>query len=131
MLTPLGHVLWTAVFGAAVFAAARGGRRYRLTFGVIAAYVGVAVLHGLWDSMGGISELLSVLVTGNAVPALEYGFARRGAAQEVAALSTVFYVGGLAVLSIVGIAVLVALIRRRRGPDAAVVDRHFESGARA
>jgi RsiW-degrading membrane proteinase PrsW (M82 family) len=129
VLTPLGHVLWTAVFGAALFAAARDGRRYRITIGVIGAFLGVALLHALWDSMGGIATILAVLVTGNAVPAIEYGFVRPGTAAAVQELWTVFYVGGLAVLSIIGILALLGLVRRRRGRDAEVVERHFAGTA--
>jgi protease PrsW len=127
VLTPLGHVLWTAVFGAALFAASRDGRHYRSTLGVIGTFVGVAVLHALWDSMGGIAAVLAVVVTGNAVPALEFGFVRPGTAAAVQELSTVFYIVGLGVLSLIGILVLVALMRRRRGRDAEVVDRHYEA----
>jgi hypothetical protein len=92
---------------------------------VVVAFIGVALLHGLWDSMGGISTLLAVLVTGNAVPALEYGFVRPDTAHAVSELTTVFYVGGLAVLSILGILALVLVSRRTRGRDAEVVGRHF------
>jgi len=125
VLTPLGHVLWTAVFGAALFAASRDGIRYRYTWGVLGTFLGVSVLHALWDAMGGIASLLAVVVTGNAVPALEHGFVRPGTAQEVQDLSTGFYVAGLAVLSLIGVLALVWLIRRRRGRDAEVVERHF------
>jgi protease PrsW len=125
LLTPLGHVLWTAVLGAAIFAASRDGRRYRYTWGVVAAYVGVSVLHGLWDSMGGLSAVLAVLVTGNRiVPALEYGFVRAGTAAEVSTLSTVFYVVGLAIISIIGIVALVVLVRRHRRRDLSVLEQH-------
>ena len=125
VLTPLGHVLWTAVFGAALFAAARDGRRYRITVGVIGVFIGVALLHALWDSMGNIAAVLAVVVTGNAAPVLEYGFVRPGTAAAVQDLSAGFYVLGLAVLSGIGIAVLAALVRRRRGRDAAVVEAHY------
>jgi RsiW-degrading membrane proteinase PrsW (M82 family) len=132
VLTPLGHVLWTAVFGAAVFAAARAGVRYRFSLGVIIAFIGVALLHGLWDSMGGISALLAVLVTGNAVvPALEYGFVRPDSAHAVSELTSVFYVGGLALVSLIGIVTLVVVNRRTRGRDAEVVDRHFADADRS
>jgi protease PrsW len=125
LLTPLGHVLWTAVLGAAIFAASRDGRRYRYTWVVVAAYVGVSVLHGLWDSMGGLSAVLAVLVTGNRiVPALEYGFVRAGTAAEVSTLSTVFYVVGLAIISIIGIVALVVLVRRHRRRDLSVLEQH-------
>lgn len=125
LLTPLGHVLWTAVFGAALFAAARDGRRYRFSFGVLVTFVVVAVLHALWDSMSTIAGIAAVVLTGNAVPAFEYGVLRPGTAAAVQELSTVFYVIGLAVLSAIGIAVLVGLVRRRRHRDAEVIERHY------
>jgi RsiW-degrading membrane proteinase PrsW (M82 family) len=125
LLTPLGHVLWTAVLGAALFAAARDGVRFRYTWGVLAAYVGVSVLHGLWDSMGGLSTIIAVVVSGNAVvPALRYGFVRPGTSAEVQELSTTFYVAGLAVISLIGIAALVVLVRHHRRRDESVVEQH-------
>lgn len=45
---PVGHPLWTALLAAALFAAARNGR-FRLSLGVVLAYLGVALMHGLWD----------------------------------------------------------------------------------
>jgi hypothetical protein len=92
---------------------------------VILTFVGVAVLHALWDSMGTIAGILAVVATGNVVPALEYGFLRPGTAAAVQNLSTVFYIGGIAVLSILGILVLAVLVRRRRGRDAEVVQAHY------
>ena len=125
VLTPLGHVLWTAVLGAAIFAASRDGRHYRYTWGVLGAYVGVSVLHGLWDSMSSLGVIVAVLVTGNRiVPALQYGFVRPGTAAEVTTLSSVFYVVGLAVISVIGIATLIALVRRHRRRDASVLEQH-------
>lgn len=56
---PFGHVLWSALLGAALFYAARKTGRFRLTGVVLGAYVGVAVLHGLWDSSQGIVEALT------------------------------------------------------------------------
>lgn len=58
---PVGHVLWSSLLGAAIFFAASKTGRFRLTFGVIGTYIGVAILHGLWDGAG---ELVSAL-TGN------------------------------------------------------------------
>jgi RsiW-degrading membrane proteinase PrsW (M82 family) len=125
LLTPLGHVLWTAVFGAALFAAARDGRRYRITLGVIGVFLGVSILHALWDSMSGIASILAVVITGNAVPALEYGMLRPGTGAAVQELTFAFYVVGLAVLSVIGILTLVGLVRRRHRRDAEVVDAHY------
>ena len=125
LLTPLGHVLWTAVFGAALFAAARDGRRYRFTLGVVGVFLAVSVLHALWDSMSGIASILALVLTGNAVPALEYGMLRPGTAAVVQELTFGFYVAGLAILSLIGILTLVGLVRRRRRRDAEVVDAHY------
>jgi RsiW-degrading membrane proteinase PrsW (M82 family) len=125
LLTPLGHVLWTAVFGAALFAAARDGRRYRITIGVIVTYVVVVVLHAFWDSMSTIAGILAVVLTGNVIPAFEYGVLRPGTVSRVQELSMVFYIVGLAVLSVIGIGVLIGLVRRRRNRDAEVVARHY------
>ncbi|GAA4738966.1 hypothetical protein GCM10025783_07150 [Amnibacterium soli] len=124
VLTPLGHVLWTAVLGAAVFAASRDGRRYRFTVGVVLAYVLVAVLHGLWDSMGGISTIIAIVATGNAVPAFEYGTLRTGTRGEVGAITTGVYVLGLGVVSVIGGLSLRAIVRRHRPRDRAMSQEH-------
>jgi len=73
LLSPFMHPLWSALLGAAIFAAAAKTGRFRLTFGVVGAYLGVAVLHGLWDSGGplvgiavgdaGIGVLASIVFT--------------------------------------------------------------------
>ncbi|WP_251046256.1 PrsW family glutamic-type intramembrane protease [Arthrobacter sp. ISL-85] len=115
VLTPVGHVLWTALLAAAVFAAADPvTSRYRYTRAVLTAFIGVAILHGLWDSMGGIAALLAFIVTGNAIPALEYGFLRPGTGAEVASLSSAFYVIGLITVSVLGLIALRRTLRRHR-----------------
>jgi RsiW-degrading membrane proteinase PrsW (M82 family) len=115
VMTPLGHVLWTALLGAVVFGAARrSAGRYRLTGAVVVAFIGVSILHGLWDSMGGIAALLAVIVTGNAIPALDYGFLRPGTDQAVASLSSEFYFAGLVVVSVIGLVSLRLTLGRRR-----------------
>jgi RsiW-degrading membrane proteinase PrsW (M82 family) len=63
LLSPLMHPLWSALLGAAIFHAASKTGHYRLTLGVVGAYLGVAVLHGLWDSSGSLVEI----ATGSAV----------------------------------------------------------------
>jgi RsiW-degrading membrane proteinase PrsW (M82 family) len=117
VLTPLGHVLWTAVLGAAIFAASRDGSRYRFRISVVVVYVLVAVLHGLWDSMGGISTIVAILATGNAVPALMYNTLRPGTQGEVGEISTGVYLLGLGVVSVLGGLALRWLIRRHRSRD--------------
>jgi protease PrsW len=118
VLTPVGHVLWTALLAAAVFGAADPvTARYRYTRGVLTAFIGVAILHGLWDSMGGIAALLAFIATGNTIPALEYGFLRPGTQAEVASLSSAFYVIGLIAVSVIGLVALRRTIRRHTSPE--------------
>jgi RsiW-degrading membrane proteinase PrsW (M82 family) len=57
ILGPFEHPVFTALFAAALFGASRNGR-FRLTFGVIGAYLGVAAVHGLIDSSGKLLELV-------------------------------------------------------------------------
>jgi RsiW-degrading membrane proteinase PrsW (M82 family) len=112
ILTPVCHVLWTALLGAVIFGATGRSTSYRLTGRVIVAFIVVVVLHALWDSMGGIAALLAVVVTGNAVPALDYGFLRPGTDAEVSSLSSLFYFLGLAVVAVAGLGGLRLALRR-------------------
>lgn len=59
LLAPVGHGLWTAILGGVIFAATRNGH-WRLTSSVVRAYVGVVILHALWDSM----SMIAIYVTG-------------------------------------------------------------------
>jgi len=59
ILEPFGHVLWTSLLGAALFAAAAKSGQFRLTLGVVGTYLGVAVLHGLWDGASPLVEDLT------------------------------------------------------------------------
>jgi protease PrsW len=64
ILTPLGHGLWTAILGGALFATAARHRRPRLTVGLLGWYALVALLHGFWDASQGIAVWLTLLLTG-------------------------------------------------------------------
>jgi protease PrsW len=116
ILSPVGHVLWTAILGAVLFGAARGGVRLRWSWTVLVAYVGVALLHGLWDSNSTISTLLAFVFTGTPFSAARGPYVP----SDVAALSTTLYVAGLAIVSAVGVAVLVTVLVRHRRRDRAV-----------
>ncbi len=124
VLTPLGHVLWTGLLGAVLFAASRDGRRYRLTWAVIGVYVLVSVLHGLWDSMSGIATLVALILTGNLVPAVTTNMLRAGTAGEVGGITTGLYLLGLGVTSVVGGLVLMAVVRRHRARDRSMSATH-------
>ena len=67
ILTPLGHGLWTAILGGALFATAAGHRRPRPTVGLLAWYAVVALLHGFWDAAQGIAVWLTLLLTSTPV----------------------------------------------------------------
>ena len=54
LLSRFAHGMWSAVIGGAVFAAAKRDRRLRLAWSVVIAYLGVALLHAAFDSIGGI-----------------------------------------------------------------------------
>lgn len=102
VLTPVGHVLWTAILGAAIFHAAAGGRKYKISWVIPGAFVLVALLHALWDSMSAISALLAVAVAGGTIRDLVYGQLPGPELTEIRHLSTVFYVVGLLIISAVG-----------------------------
>nr|WP_157887665.1 PrsW family glutamic-type intramembrane protease [Frondihabitans sp. PAMC 28766] len=56
ILTPVLHPLYTALFGAALFSSSRNGR-FRITWRVVYAYLGVALAHGLWDGGAGLLQV--------------------------------------------------------------------------
>ncbi|RVX46323.1 RsiW-degrading membrane proteinase PrsW (M82 family) [Nonomuraea polychroma] len=59
ILAPVGHGLWTAIAGGALFAA-----RGRFTVPVVLTYLGVSLLHALWDSMTAIAIAITLVLTG-------------------------------------------------------------------
>jgi protease PrsW len=50
VLAPVGHGTWTAILASVLFRESQGNR-FRINGKVIAAYLGVALLHGLWDGL--------------------------------------------------------------------------------
>ncbi|MGN7799942.1 PrsW family glutamic-type intramembrane protease [Leifsonia sp. 22587] len=54
---PFLHPVFSALLGAAVFAAARGGR-FRLTWSVVLAYLAVATAHGLFNGATWLAQVL-------------------------------------------------------------------------
>ncbi|MFF1878944.1 PrsW family intramembrane metalloprotease [Leifsonia sp. NPDC058230] len=112
--TPVGHVLWTAILGAVIFGAAKGRERYRWSWWIPLAFVGVSLLHALWDSMSGIASVLAVLVTGGALEELKSGFLTTSTARTLEALTTTFYVTGLVLASAIGVLTLWLVLRHYR-----------------
>lgn len=120
VLAPVGHVLWTAILGAALFGVTHGRDRYRFSFSVIGAYVGVSLLHGLWDSMSGITAIIALLLTGTTVQELSFGFIPSGSAQAAETLASVLYVIGVIVASALGVMMLWLILRHYRRVEHAV-----------
>jgi RsiW-degrading membrane proteinase PrsW (M82 family) len=109
ILAPLGHGLWTALLGGAIFGSAGRGK-LRLIRNVLGTYLVVAILHGLWDSTGGIATLLTALFGSLLATGLAswFGITLPTGLEQFLAYGG-FYFGGLIVLSLVGI----GLLRRR------------------
>ncbi|MCN9239383.1 PrsW family intramembrane metalloprotease [Streptomyces sp. RY43-2] len=64
ILAPFGHGLWTAIAGAALLSLRRRNGRFSCTAPVITTYLGVSLLHALWNSAHGIAIWVSALMTG-------------------------------------------------------------------
>ncbi|MCX4847936.1 hypothetical protein [Streptomyces sp. NBC_00893] len=111
--------LWTAIAGGVLLSFRKPNGRFRLAAPVIGTYLGVAVLHSLWDSMHGIAIWLVAEVT-------DTGLSRALFAQgyipaptdEQQHLFTVFSIGGMVVITLVALVWLRSLARGARGSGA-------------
>jgi RsiW-degrading membrane proteinase PrsW (M82 family) len=114
LLAPVGHGLWTAILGGVLFSAS-GREHFALTRRLLATYVGVSVLHALWDSMHSIALMLMLLLTGTPYQfqLLEQGYEPEPTVTQ-ANLFTVLSWGGLVIVSLIGIG---WLLRVRRQAD--------------
>jgi RsiW-degrading membrane proteinase PrsW (M82 family) len=115
VLAPVGHGLWTAILGGALFATAARARRARpqLRGPVLGWYLVVVLLHAFWDAASGIAVLLTLLLTGTPT---QWMLIRLGDAPGVTAaqvhLYTVLNWALLAVDAAVGISIFVARWRK-------------------
>jgi RsiW-degrading membrane proteinase PrsW (M82 family) len=120
VLSPVGHGLWTAMVGGALFAAAAHRGRLRLTVPVLGWYALAAGLHALWDASQGIAVWWTVLLTGTHRQARvlnELGFLPIATGGQVH-LFTVLHWTLLAVDALIGVLVLRGRWRRARALDA-------------
>ncbi|NEB79564.1 PrsW family intramembrane metalloprotease [Streptomyces sp. SID14478] len=113
LLAPFGHGLWTAIAGAVLLSFRKPNGRFRFAAPVILTYLGVALLHALWDSMHGIAIWLVARITGTG---LERALFAQGyiptPTDGQKHLFTLFSVGGLVVVSLLGVAWARSLARR-------------------
>ena len=89
-----------------LFGAARHDH-LRFTPGVIFAYIGVSLLHGLWDSMRGIALLLTELLTLAQAQRVGFGGAvLLPPTEQQVQLFTIIEIAGLGVVALIGFGVL-------------------------
>ncbi|NMO92809.1 PrsW family intramembrane metalloprotease [Actinomycetospora sp. TBRC 11914] len=113
LLSPFGHGVWTAILGAVLFSTA-GRSGFRVTGRLVGAYLGVSILHGLWDSMDSIAVTVTYLLTGQT---WRYRLLDEGYLPEPTAIQVQFFTilswTGLLVIAVTGVVFLVLLLRRR------------------
>jgi len=101
VLSPFGHGLWTGIIGGVLFGAGRNGH-LRLTRRVLVAYLGVSILHALWDAMGGIAALVTTLISGaGSMASTDNGTPAPTTDQLVSFLGV--EAAGLALISVIGV----------------------------
>jgi RsiW-degrading membrane proteinase PrsW (M82 family) len=103
VLAPVGHGLWTAILGGVLFSSS-GREHFALTWRLLFSYLGVSILHALWDSMHSIALVLTLLLTGTPY---QYQLIERGYQPEPTPaqvnLFTALSWGGLLLVSLIGI----------------------------
>ncbi|MFF1353744.1 PrsW family intramembrane metalloprotease [Streptomyces sp. NPDC058297] len=113
LLSPFGHGLWTAISGAVLLAFRKPNGRYRFATPVVLTYLGVSLLHALWDSMHGIAIWIVTRLTATDLPLSLFaeGYIPEPTGTQKH-LFTLFSVGGLVMISLAGIAWVRSLARR-------------------
>lgn len=115
LLAPFGHGLWTGILGGLLFAGASSTGRLRLTGRLVLGYLGVALLHALWDSMHGIAVLLTYVLTSTAAQQRLFaaGWIPNPTDEQVQ-LFTVFSLGGMILITVVALLWLRSIWRSGR-----------------
>jgi protease PrsW len=117
ILTPVGHGLWTAILGGALFGAAASRGRLRLTGSLLGFYLLVAGLHTLWDAAQPIAVWLTLLFTATPV---QWQLLRIGQLSDVSQaqvhLFTALFWALLILDAVIGLLVLRGRWRRATTP---------------
>ncbi|GAA1797443.1 PrsW family intramembrane metalloprotease [Planosporangium flavigriseum] len=112
LLAPVGHGLWTAILGGVLFSPSTRDV-YLISDRLVAAYLGVSLLHALWDSMHQIALVLTLLLTGTP---WQYNLLSRGylpqPTETQVELSVFLDWAGLMLVSGIGIIWLLVLWHR-------------------
>ncbi|AKJ13058.1 membrane protein [Streptomyces incarnatus] len=113
LLAPCGHGLWTAIAGGVLLSRRRLNGCFRFSAPVAGTWLGVSLLHALWDSTHGVALWVVARLTGTGPAGRLFSpgyLVRPSAAQEH--LFTLFSVGGLALVSLAGVGWMRSLARR-------------------
>ncbi len=123
-LAPVGHGLWTAILGGALFATAAWSRRGRPgpRLPLLGWFLVVAALHALWDAAGGIAVWLTLILTGTPT---QWTLIRLGEAPGVTQAQVHLYTtlswALMAVVALFGVLLLWARWRATYPPAATAV----------
>ncbi|MEU0797344.1 PrsW family glutamic-type intramembrane protease [Amycolatopsis sp. NPDC005961] len=111
LLAPVGHGLWTAILGGLLFAWSTR-EHFVLSLRLGLAFLGVALLHALWDSMSTIALVVTLLLTGQV--AVYDPRVLVPPPEDVTTVYTVTTWVGQGVIALLGVLWLLVLIRRSR-----------------
>jgi protease PrsW len=114
LLAPVGHGLWTGILGGVLFSDSTRDY-FKIGIRLVLTYLGVSLLHALWDSMQEIAIILTLLfVPGGSVA----GNGTLSLTPTQVDLVPVLDWGGMAVVALIGIGWLLLEWRasRRRAP---------------
>ena len=113
LLSPFGHGLWTAIAGGVLLAHRRPNGHFRLAAPVVAACLGVCLLHALRDATHDLAIWLVARLTsaGLEQELFAQGYIPRPSAVQER-LFTLFSVGGLALVALFGVAWVRSLAHR-------------------
>jgi RsiW-degrading membrane proteinase PrsW (M82 family) len=115
LLAPFGHGLWTAILGGVLFSASSRDR-FAITGRLVLAYLGVSLLHGLWDSMHSFALYLTLrFTTGEQYVPTWQGWLVEPTPAQVNVFTALEW-GGLTLVALIGVGWLVALWRRAPRP---------------
>jgi RsiW-degrading membrane proteinase PrsW (M82 family) len=113
VLAPFGQGLWTAIAGGVLLSYRGMNGRFRFTGPVVGTYLGVSLLHALWYSTHGIAIWLVARLAGTGPDGQLFaqGYLPKPTDPQEH-LFTLFSVGGLVLVSLLGIGWMRSLARR-------------------
>ncbi|MEV4005278.1 PrsW family glutamic-type intramembrane protease [Actinomadura sp. NPDC049753] len=117
ILAPVGHGLWTAILGGALFATAARGGRPRPSTALLGWFVVVVLLHAFWDASPSIAQWLTPLLTASPSQApLRFGAGPGALTSAQLRLATMLSWALFALDALVGLLILRARQRRAAVP---------------